>query len=365
MKRILSLLLCGTLCAGLLCGCASVFDRGYYSVTPHQEQSASDEDASILRAENYTDLVSCVQHFVSMGQASGTVHVYKYPGDITADLKRACSEVRTEDPLGAYALNSVDYSCNRIVSYYECTFNFLYRRTPEQIAAITTAYGTATIRDLLQDKLSSFATSLAIRTSDYYADRASLYTLVQEAYYADPLTAQDYPRVTVAIYPDSGDVRIVEFNFTYSWPETTMVSRVNATMAAAGELVGRDTGATATVAWLLYSRLLENAVYREDGSSSVYGALCLGSANSEGLALGYALLCRQAGISCTLVKGTLGDTPHCWNQVTLDGETYFLDLTRSDPEESFLLPAEELLAAGYQWSGAPETAPADTAAEKE
>ena len=87
--------------------------------------------------------------------------------------------------------------------------------------------------------------------------------------------------------------------------------------------------------------------------------------NSEGLALGYALLCRQAGISCALVKGTLGDTPHCWNQVTLDGETYFLDLTRSDPEESFLLPAEELLAAGYQWSGAPETAPADTAAEKE
>ena len=91
MKRILSLLLCGTLYAGLLCGCASVFDRGYYSVTPHQEQSASDEDASILRAENYTDLVSCVQHFVSMGQASGTVHVYKYPGDITADLKRASS----------------------------------------------------------------------------------------------------------------------------------------------------------------------------------------------------------------------------------------------------------------------------------
>ena len=166
---------------------------------------------------------------------------------------------------------------------------FLYRRTPEQIAAITTAYGTATIRDLLQDKLSSFATSLTIRTSDYYADRASLYTLVQEAYYADPLTAQDYPQVTVAIYPIPAMCALWS-STSHSWPETTMVSRVNATMAAAGELVGRDTGATATVAWLLYSRLLENTVYREDGSSSVYGALCLGSANSEGLALGYALL---------------------------------------------------------------------------
>ena len=58
MKRILSLLLCGTLCAGRLCGCASVFDRGYYSVTPHQEQSASDEAAAIHRAANGTALVS-------------------------------------------------------------------------------------------------------------------------------------------------------------------------------------------------------------------------------------------------------------------------------------------------------------------
>ena len=360
MKRILALLLCAALCAGTLCGCG-FFDRTFSSITPHQEQSASDEDASILRAENYTDLVSCVQHFVAMGQDSGTVHVYKYPGDIASDLKKACSEVRNEDPLGAYALSSIDYNYNRIVSYYECTFQFIYRRTQEQIAAITTAYGTSTIRDLLQDALSGFAPSLTIRTSDYYADRASLYTLAQEAYYASPGTALGYPRVTVAIYPDSGDVRIAEFNFTYSWPEATMTGRTDAVASSAAALVGADHGATTTVAWLLYSRLLEQTEYREDGSSSVYGALCLGSADSEGLALGYAMLCKTAELPCALIKGTLNETPHCWNQITIDGMVYYLDLTRADPEESFLYTEADLLAAGYQWSQV--TADASTPAE--
>ena len=350
MKRMTALLLSCAMSAVLLSGCASIFDRSYFSLSPHQEQSASDEDASILRAENYTDLVSCVQHFVAMGQDSGTVHVYKYPGDIASDLKKACSEVRTEDPLGAYALNSIDYTYNRIVSYYECTFSFLYRRTPEQIASITTAYGTSTIRNLLEAKLSSFAPSLTIRTSDYYADRTSLYTLAQEAYYASPGTALGYPQVTVAIYPDSGDVRIAEFNFTYNWPEATMTSRVDAVAAAAAALVDRDTGDTPSVAWMLYSRLLDQTQYREDGSASVYSALCLGSANSEGLALGYEMLCRSAGISCALIKGMLNDQPHCWNQIVLDGATYYIDLTRADPEESFLWSEDNLLSSGYQWA---------------
>ena len=83
----LSVLLVCALALTALTGCGSIFDRRYSSVTTHQEQSASEEDASILRAETYADLVSCVQHFVSMGQPSGTVHVYKYSGDIEADLE--------------------------------------------------------------------------------------------------------------------------------------------------------------------------------------------------------------------------------------------------------------------------------------
>ena len=58
MKRLLCTLLACALALGGLAGCGSIFDRRYSSVTTHQEQAATEEDSSILRAENYTDLVS-------------------------------------------------------------------------------------------------------------------------------------------------------------------------------------------------------------------------------------------------------------------------------------------------------------------
>ncbi len=346
----LSALLVCTLALTALTGCGSIFDRRYSSVTTHQEQSASEEDASILRAETYADLVSCVQHFVFMGQRSGKVHVYKYSGDIESDLEKACAEVCTEDPLGAYALNGIDYSYSRIISYYECTFSFSYRRGVEEIASIVSAYGNGTIPDLIQGKLSTFDDSLVIRTSSFYTDRSNLYTLVQEAYYSSPSTAMGYPDVSVTIYPDSGETRIVEFTFTYEWTQTTLKQRSEEVASAAAALVGQDTAADSTVAWLLYSRLLQQTTYRSDGSANVYSALCLGSANSEGIALAYSLLSEQAGITCQLVKGTLDGEPHCWNIITLGEESWHLDVTRSDPEGGFLHGDGAMADSGYNWS---------------
>lgn len=368
MKRTLCTLLVCALTLGLLTGCGSLFDRRSSSVTTHQEQSASEEDASILRAETYADLVSCVQHFVSMGQPSGTVHVYKYSGDIESDLEKACAEVQNEDPLGAYALNGIEYSYSRIISYYECTFHFSYRRGVADIAAIVSAYGNGMIRDLIQETLSAFDDSLAIRTSSFYTERTNLYTLVQEAYYASPATAMGYPDVSISVYPDSGETRIVEFTFTYEWTQATLKQRAQEVAAAAATLVGQDTAADSTVAGLLYSRLLQQTTYRADGSSNVYSALCLGSAGSEGIALAYSLLCQQAGIQCQLVKGTLAGEPHCWNIITLGEESWHLDVTRADPQTEFLHGDATMTALGYSWSqedypvcgGEPQTAPPET-----
>lgn len=349
MKRILAvLLLCAML--GGLTGCA-LFDRSYSSVTPHQEQSASEEDAAILRAENYTDLVSCVQHFVSMGQTSGTVHVYKYSGDIEADLNAAVTEVCTEDPLGAYALKDIQYSYSRIVSYYECAFTFTYRRTVEDMASIVNAYGTAAIRDLLQQTMSNFDYTLTIRTASYYADRTALYTLVQEAYYSSPATALGYPEISISIYPETGDTRIVEIGFTYDyWNRDVLLQWKQSVDAAAVQMAGQETAADETVAWLLYSRLMDNTRYESEGSASVYDALCQGSADSEGIALSYLLLCQRSGIPCQLVQGTLDGVPHWWNLITLGDTSWLVDVTRGDPETGFIHNDDTMIASGYNWS---------------
>ena len=331
-------------------GCA-LFDRGTSTVTNHQEQSAAAEDGSILRAESYADLVSCVQHFVSMAQTEGTVHVYKYSGDIASDLDRAVTEVLTEDPLGNFALRDIDFEYSRIVSYYECSFTFDYRRSKAEMATITVAYGDGAIRDLLGERMAAFEDSLTIRTNSYYAESSRIYSLAWQAYYAAPATALGYPQISVHLYPQSGPTRIVEVTFAYDhWDRNVLLRRAESVAAAAADMAGQEDAADGTVAWLLYSRLEDRTNYQPEAGSSVYDALCLTTASSEGLALGYQVLCRQAGIDCRLVQGTLDGEPRWWNIVTLDGVHWLVDVTRADPETDFLHGDEDFLTAGYNWS---------------
>ncbi len=352
MKRWIAALLCVVLLPTMLTGCSSIFDRDYASVTPHQEQAASDEDASILRAETYAELVSCVQHFVSMGQSIGTVHVYQYSGDIDTDLQTASNEVLHEDPLGAYALENITYTCSRIVSYYECTFFLTFCRSMEEISSIKSAYGWGAIREQISDSLAGFQPSLTLRTSSFYADSAQLYALTQTAYYDAPATALGYPAVAVSIYPESSNTsryRIIEITFSYANTQSTLKKRAEAVAARAAQLAGVESAADATVAVLLRSRLLAVTEYDENGSSSVYSALILGNGNSEAIGMSYALLCRQAGISCQLVQGTWNGTPHSWNIIELNGQYWHVDLTLGDTEGARYTDAE-MNSLGYQWS---------------
>lgn len=350
MKRrgiALTLLLCVLFS---LTSCSAGFERTAHTVAPHQEQSASQEDGSILHAENYANLVSCVQHFVFMGQQEGKVRVYKYSGDIEADLRSACREVLTEDPLGAYALSDISFTYDRIVSYYECTFHFVFRRSKQEISSIVNAYGDASIRKEIRSTMTSFEHNLTFRTANYYADRTNLYKLAQEAYYASPATAMGYPSISISVYPDAGDVRIVEMQFSYDHSPEEMNRRADAVAAAAAQIMGQETAANGNVAELLCSRLLQTVTYDPHGGSSVYDAFCLGSANSEAIALSYQLLCKQADIPCQVVQGTLNGIPHFWNIVEADGAHWHVDLTRGAPEQDRLRTDYNMLSNGYYWS---------------
>ncbi|MEG2000190.1 MAG: hypothetical protein RR053_02185, partial [Evtepia sp.] len=92
-------ILCVSLLLLMLTGCAPVLNRSYTSITPHTQ--FSDEDADVLRAENYQGLVSAVLHLVSGAESKGVIRLYNYPGAAESDLDAACLEVTQQDPLGA------------------------------------------------------------------------------------------------------------------------------------------------------------------------------------------------------------------------------------------------------------------------
>ena len=224
----------------LLSGCSSLLARSYTSVTPHSATPPAEGDSSILRVENYQELVNALIYLISLGEEEGTVRMYNYDQDVEQSLSNACLEVVQEDPLGAYSVDFIRYDVTPIVSYYEAAVEITYRRTREQIRSLVNVTGTSAIRDevraaladfqsevapgatairsQLKDLLSSFGTEAALRISYFEGDETYIQTLFREAYYASPDTALDLPEAQVYIYPqgeESGRQRIVEVLLTY------------------------------------------------------------------------------------------------------------------------------------------------------
>ncbi|MBR5870202.1 MAG: hypothetical protein IKZ09_04130 [Clostridia bacterium] len=85
--------------------------------------------------------------------------------------------------------------------------------------------------------------------------------------------------------------------------------------------------------------IVGSCAYSDESSdvrSTAYDAALLGRADSYGYALLYALLCREAGLDCAVVRGTVqtleqaGD--HAWNVLALDGATGYTDVMWNDTE---------------------------------
>ncbi len=336
----------------LLAGCSSLLNRDYSSVSHHISQRADTEDSSVLRVESYSDLVNSVQYFVSLHAAEGTVHLYQYSGDVEQDLQEACDEVLVQDPLGSYALQDIRWDSSRIVSYYECTFTFRYRRSAEQVASIQQTTGTVAIREALGEALAGYENTLVLQTSAYYADQDRLYDLLQEAYYDDPAHALGLPDMAVTVYPQDiqgGTQRIVELQFTYSAVQTALLAQAEAVAQAAATLTGPSPAQGEVGYWLLYSRMGDLADYDAEASSSVYAALVDGSADSEGIALAYQLLCQRAGLTCQLIQGTLDGSPHWWNLVELEEDLWrHVDVTAGLEQGQFLC-TDSQIAERYTW----------------
>ena len=355
MKRtVLSLALCGALC---LTGCSSLLEgRPYVMVEPHREQPVLSADSSALQVETYSELVNAVLSLVSQGDAEGAIQLVDYRGDVEEDLERACREVANDDPLGAYAVDGIQYSTTRVLTTYEADLSIKYRRTPEQIQGLVSVSSTSGIRTSAAVALREYRPELALRVSYFTGDANSVVDLVRQAYYSDPASAMGLPQYSVALYPNggSGVQRVVEVVFTYSQPLTVMQrrqaqlrERVEELTASLPALSGGESVRQAQ----LFS-LLTAARYDPEGGPTAWDALAGDGGDSEGLALAFQLLAEELGVGSALVEGELDGQRHFWNQLTADGGAHYVDLTRDADGTTY--SARDLASLGYDWAGAPE-----------
>lgn len=342
MKRLVCLLLC---CVLPLTGCAAMLERSYTSETVHNRAPTTEEDSSILRAEDYQDLVSAVYYVVSQGAETGTIRLYNYNREVEADLAAACLEVVQEDPLGAYAVDYIKYDYSHIVSYYEATVQITYRRTPEQVGAIVSATGSSAIRAELREALAEFRPEVVLRIS-YFTEGTDLEQLLREAYYDTPAAAMGLPQAEINVYPDRGSQRVVEVLLTYPIEAEEARTQREVLTKAAQEFVQEQGGAALET---ICAHVRSEADYDPEGGATAYAALITGQADSEGFALAVSLLCQTAGIDATVVEGTRDGAPWFWNRVQMEEGPRYLDSVNGTD----LRTGEELQDLGYSWLDEP------------
>lgn len=345
-KRILPLALAGCL---LLSGCRAMLERSYSAAAPHVDHPVTAEDPSVLRVENYRELVSAVLYLVSEGEEEGTIQLHNYDGEEEGDLSAACLEVATQDPLGAYAVDYIKHELSRVVSYYQATLAIHYRRSPGQIAGIVSVNGDRAIRDQLQVALEDFSTEVVLRVPYFFGDEETVKALLREAYYAHPALA--LPETEVSLYPDSGRERIVEITMTYPGDAETLREKREELSQRVDRLLPEEEHPSGRAAARTALEKLWNTgdgVYDPDGGSTAYDALVEARADSEGMALGYALLCRRLGLTCTVQAGKLEDEARFWDVVELpSGEKVCVDPSLGREWDPSAHSEEEFFSLGY------------------
>ena len=98
-KGILMLMVCL-----LLTGCGP-----YVSVTPHREQRQSGQ-SDVAAASNYLELLTALKATIASGTEVATITVADYPPEtLERGIWQAALYARSNDPIGSYAVESIEY----------------------------------------------------------------------------------------------------------------------------------------------------------------------------------------------------------------------------------------------------------------
>lgn len=346
MKRMVSLL--AALCL-LLTGC-SWMDGNYYDITPHEEQIHS-ADSGEISAVNYYQLCRALGDMVDSGKEKGIIYVSEYnSGTVEEGIQDAVGYICNETALGAYAVEEILYEVGTNGGRPAISVEIRYYHSRWEIRQIQETSDMETVKLAIYDALESCQASLVLQVENYAA--MDLEQLVQDYAAAYPELIMEVPQVTVGIYPDSGNERILEVKFIYQNSRDTLrqMQTQVASLFEAAELYVSGDGSDYLKLSRLYGFItgLGFDIQLDTSITPAYSLLRHGVGDSKAVAGVYAALCRRAGLECQVVTGTRNGEARCWNLVK-DGERYYhVDLLRCWELGSFREFTDGQMS-GYVW----------------
>lgn len=334
------------LALALLSGCGWM-DGSYVSVTPHQvglNQSADENTRSI---STYTELRSALVELIDEGSTEGLFSLAEYPReDVERDMERAVRYAMGSYPVGAYAVESIDYDFGTGLGASALSVDIAYRHSREKIESIRTVRWISGAEKAIADAVDEGAQVLVLQITGY--QEADFSEIVRSYAEKNPDRVMEVPGVTVQVFPDWGDTRVLELTFSYQTDRETlraMREQVQPVFSSAALYVSGQAEDRSKFSQL-HTFLTESFDYTiESTVTPAYSLLCQGIGDSRAFSLVYAAMCRRIGLEAECVSGTRDGAEHWWNLVSIDGVWYHLDLTASKQFQ----PLTDAEMTGYDW----------------
>lgn len=344
-RRIICLL--AALCL-TLSGCGWM-DGNYSSEKLHEDHSQGGGSTDISAA-NYQELCAALGDMIASGKEKGIIYVGEYDQSaVEASIAAAVRNALTMTPLGAYAVESIDYELGSNSGKPAVALEITYLHGRTEIRKIRKAADMEAAEQEILKTLTECDASLVLLIENYTP--VDIPQLVEDFAEAYPQAVMEVPQVAVGEYPNSGNTRILELKFAYENSREDlrqMRSHVEAMFDAADLYVSSDDSDFVKFSQL-FGFLMERFDYQVETSiTPAYSLLRHGVGDSKAFAVVYAAMCRQAGLECRIVTGTKGGEPWYWN-IVLDGENYFhVDLLRSSQLGGFREFTDKDMS-GYVW----------------
>ena len=346
MKKIIIPVL---LLAFLLTGCNLWMDGEYHSVKPHAFEGNKPSD-DMVTVSGYNELRDALVDMVTSGRQQSTFYIAGFElEEVDQYMNTAIMHVFQNSAIGAYAVDEITYDSGTSGGIAAIAVDVTYLHGRQELLRIKRTNNMDGVKSLIKAALHGCEATAVIRVDQYQS--LDLEQFVRDYVDANPHLCMEVPQVSVSVYPDRGEERVLEVNFAYQTSRETLRSMqdIVTPIFNAAELYVQSSEGESQKYEQLYAFLMERFDYRYETSiTPAYSLLRYGVGDSKAFAMVYSIMCQNADLDCDVVSGTKNAEAYFWNLISIDGVSYHVDLLSCSETGEFVPKlAEEM--DGYVW----------------
>lgn len=333
MKRMIPLLLVLLTLVG--CRGLSLYPDEYSYVNEHQAPYAIRETTTeppvtetepkpqMKTISNPYQIRDAIVELILAGEESGTFLVREdYGPELEKDAQEMFGRILKDFPKYNYAMDSFDCFVEQSEGNTYVKVNMKLHLSPQELQAIESRSFQSALRRI-QQALCNQVSSFTIQISNFPED-TDLNAILDDYILRHPYEVVEPPRISIGVYPDRGDTRVVDLHFVYDKDIETLNNQkqvANEFMRAFSNHFYASQSAEEIVA-ALYSDLVPPTGYSSSDEATVYTQVAgqkLGSSRTMASVVEY--FCKRIGAESDIVVGVRDGESWYWNCI-YDGEQW-------------------------------------------